>query len=55
MARVEMNGHVYEVKSFYQGMSAYVVTCDGEEVYYGFSPSEIMERFGFNPNELEWR
>lgn len=49
---IEINGHIYTVHSFYQGLTTYVVYEDGVEVYRGFSPTEIIERFGFNPNDI---
>ena len=35
-----------EVHIGYAGMTYYVVYKDGTEVYYGFSESEILNRFG---------
>lgn len=48
--QVEMDH--YTVETFYAGMTGYVVKKNGEEVYNGFSVDEIIERFGFNPNEV---
>lgn len=45
----ENNGYI--VKTFYAGMTCYVVEKDGQVVYNGCSVSEIIELFGFNPNE----
>lgn len=42
----------YTVSTFYAGMTGYVVKKNGVEVYNGFSADEIIERFGFNPNEV---
>lgn len=42
----------YTVRTFYDGMTGYVVEKNGVEVYNGFSVDEIIERFGFNPNEV---
>lgn len=42
----------YTVRTFYAGMTGYVVEKNGVEVYNGFSVDEIIERFGFNPNEV---
>lgn len=41
----------YTVKTFYAGMIGYSIWKDGVEVYNGYSPSEVIERFGFNPNQ----
>lgn len=41
----------YTVSTYYAGMTGYVVEKDGVEVYNGFSVSEVIERFGFNPDE----
>jgi len=49
MNKKEIRGYV--VRWFYQGMTTYVVEKDGEEVYVGFSPAEIEERFGIHPDE----
>lgn len=46
----EFNG--YQIFTSYQGMTAYLIKKDGKEVYFGFSVTEIIERFGFNPNEI---
>lgn len=45
----EING--YTVKTFYAGMTGYSIWKDGKEVYFGYSVSEVIKRFGFNPNE----
>lgn len=45
----EING--YTVRTFYAGMTGYVIEKDGQEVYCGYSVDEIIDRFGFNPNE----
>ena len=46
----EING--YTVTTFYAGMTCYVIKKDGQEVYCGCSVDEIINRFGFNPNEV---
>ena len=46
-----MTNERYTVHTFYAGMTGYVVEKDGKEVYNGYSVDEIIERFGFNPNE----
>lgn len=46
----QVNG--YTVETFYAGMICYVVKKDGQEVYWGCSVSEIIKRFGFNPDEI---
>lgn len=45
----EINGYI--IKTFYAGMTGYSIWKDGVEVYFGYSTSEVIERFGFNPNE----
>lgn len=45
----ETNGYI--VKTFNAGMTGYSIWKDGVEVYFGYSPSEVIERLGFNPNE----
>lgn len=42
----------YVVESFYCGMTQYVVSKNGIELYNGFSLNEIIERFGFNIDDL---
>lgn len=43
----------YKVHTFYAGMTGYIVYKDGIEVYFGYSPDEIIERFGVHPDEME--
>ena len=42
-----------EVHIGYAGMTYYVVYKDGAEVYYGFSESEILNRFGVAVNNMK--
>lgn len=43
---------MFEVHVGYSGMTYYVVYKDGEEVYYGFSESEILDRFGIAVDDM---
>ena len=44
------NGYVISI--FYAGLTTYVIEKDGNELYYGWSVDDIIERFGFNPTEI---
>lgn len=45
--------HAYEVHIGYAGMTYYVVYKNGEEVYTGYSESEIFERFGVKVDDMK--
>lgn len=44
---------MYTVHIGYAGMTYYVVYRNGEEVYNGFSETEIMDRFGIAVDDME--
>lgn len=50
---VKTEYHVYTYRTFYQGMTGYVVEEDGKEVYCGFSATEIIDQFGFDPSDYD--
>ena len=44
---------MYKVHIGYSGMTYYVVYRDGEEVYHGFSESEIFHKLGVSVDDME--
>ncbi len=43
----------YTLRTFYAGMTGYIVYKNGVEVYHGYSVDEIIDRFGIHPDEME--
>lgn len=47
MTTITMRG--YEIKSWYEGITAFAAYKDGKEVYRGWCLEELINAVGFNP------
>ena len=47
MDTITVNG--YEIRSWYEGLTAYAAFKDGKEIYHGWSLGELIKVLGFNP------